>query len=244
MSNDDRIAALAQDIYLARHNQKNSVTGQDLTDFLDATISWVNQIIPEIQKAKDPVGQAVDWNFVRTNDTVIGSVTSGTTISYPIDPTIRKLVINPHRDVTIRQDGTVISSFKLVNANQVIDPTDADTRDRATFLKHKLIFSRPMNVTELGGEIVADTVSWIPQLSHTDVSLLDILDDDPDIRQLFVLGVLKNQMLPDIVQGGLTPSYSQKFADYLAECIADNNLSADADDTDRESFGWVTGVSF
>lgn len=236
--NDTRITALAQDIYLARHNQKNDATGADLSDFLDETISWVNQLIPEIQKK-------ADWNFVRTIDATIGTVSSGTTISYDLDSDIRKLVINPHRDVTIRQDGAIITSFKLVNPNQLADPTDTfDIRSRATVLQQKIIFSRPLNQLEVGGAIVADTISWIPQLSHADVSLLDVLDSDYDIRQLFVLGVLKNQVLPDIVQGGLTPSFSQKFDAHLTECIAENNASADANDTDRENFGWVGGVGF
>lgn len=244
MNNTDRITALAQDIYLARHNQKNGAVDAKLTDFIDQTISWVNQLIPEIQKAKDPSGRAVDWNFVRTNDATIGTVTTGTTISYPLPTGIRRLVVNSHRDVTIRQDGTVVSSFKLVNPNQVLDPNDYDVRSRATVIKRNIIFSRPLTDVEVGGSIVADTIASIPQLSYADVSLLDILDADLDIRQLFILGVLKNQMLPDIVQGGLTPSYSGKFDTYLAECIAENNLSSDADDADRESFGWIGGVGF
>jgi hypothetical protein len=83
-------------------------------------------------------------------------------------------------------------------------------------------------------------------LSLTDVALLDILDDvnNDDIRQLFIMGVVKNQILPDIVQGGLTPTYAQKFDRFLAECIKENNDSADSDNTDRESFGWVGGVGF
>lgn len=236
---DDRITALAQSIYQARHNQKNDVEGEDLTAFQNETIEWVNQFIPEIEKK-------ADWNFVRTNDATIGTVTSGTTISYSLPTTVRKLVINPHRDLTIRQDGTIVSAFKLVNPNQTSDPTDFDVRSRATQLKHKVIFSRPLTDTEVGGTIVADTIAYIPQMSsdlaHTE--LLDIFDSYPDIRQLFVLGVLKNQILPDIVQGGLTPSYAQKFDMYLQDCITENNASADADDVDRENFGWIGGVGF
>lgn len=244
MTNDDRITALAQDIYTARHNQKNDVSDTDLTDFLDTTITWVNQFIPEVEKAKDPLGKLVDWNFIRTNDNTIGTVTSGTTISYALPTTVRRLVINPHRDLTIRHDGSVVSTFKLVNPNQQSDPNDYDIRSRATVLKKKIIFSRPLTPIEVGGSIVADTIAPIPQLSHDDVSLLDLLDDNEDIRQLFVLGVVKNQILPDIVQGGLTPSFAQKYDDYLQDCIAENNASADADDVERENFAWVNGVGF
>lgn len=246
MNNTDRITALAQDIYLARHNQQNSATGTDLTDFLNQTIGWVNQLIPEVEMAKDPGGHIVDWNFVRTNDdTSLGTVSNTTTISYPLPDSIRKLVINPHRDVTIQQDGSIVATFKLVNPNQNFDPSDRfDIRDRATVIQRKIIFSRLLLPVEVGGTITVDTLAYIPQLSLIDTSLLDILDAYPNIRQLFVYGVLKNQILPDIVQGGLTPSYSQKFDVYLADCIAENNNSADSDDTDRESFGWVGGVGF
>lgn len=242
--NDTRITALAQDIYLARHNQSSTASGQDLSDLLDQTISWVNQLIPELHTARDASGRLVDWNFVRTNDATIGTVANGTTITYALPAGIRRLVYNPHRDVTIRHDSTIVSSFKLVGPNQGYDPEDSDLRDRATVLKGQLIFSRPLNSTEVGGAIVADTIAPIPKLSHTDVSLLDLLDANDTIRQLFVLGVLKNQMLPDIVQGGLDPSFSKKFDDYLAACIMENNISADADDVARESFGWITGVGF
>lgn len=245
MTNDERITALAQSIYLARHNQQNGATGADLVAFQDEIIGWVNQFIPEIQAARNPMGKAVDWNFVRTNDDPsVGVVTDGAVISYPLPIGIRKLVINPHRDLTIRFDGSVISSFKLVNPNQAYDPTDNDVRSRATTIKRKIIFSRPLTDTEVGGTITADTLAYIPQLSHDDVSLLDMLDLDLDIRQLFVAGVVKNQILPDIVQGGLTPSYSGKFDELLASCIAANDESADADDVERESFSWISGVGY
>ena len=238
MTNDERIEELAQDIYLNRHNQKNDVTGDDLTDFLDQTIGWVNQFIPEIEKK-------TDWNFVRTQDAALGVIADASIVSYPLPEGVRKLVINYQRDLTIRFDGTIVASFKLVNANQQFNPADMyDHRYRATVLKKQVIFGRPLKEVEVGGTIVADTISVIPRLSHADVSLLDILDANEDIRQLFVMGIVKNQILPDIVQGGLTPSYSQKFDRYLAECIAENNASADSDDVDRENLSWVGGVGF
>lgn len=245
MTNEARIDALAQEIYLARHNQTNDVTDTDLTAFRSQTILWVNQFIPELEKAKDAMGQPVDWNFVRTNDAVIGTVSDVNVVSYDLPAGIRKLVINSHRDLTIRHDNAIVASFKLVNPNQTYDPSEPyDQRPRATQMKRKVIFSRPLNANELNGEIVADTIAKIPKLSLTDMALMDILDDEynDDIRQLFIMGVVKNQILPDIVQGGLTPSYSQKYDRFLADCIIENNLSADANDVERESFSWVGGV--
>jgi hypothetical protein len=236
MTNEERIAELAQDIYVERHNQVNGSTGTALTNLLGLTITWINKLIPEIEKR-------ADWNFVRTNDDSVGTVLTGTTIAYPLPSSVRKLVVSPYRDLTIQQDSTIVSTFRLVNPNQQSNPVERyEIRDRATVLRRNVIFSRSLTDAEVGGTIVADTIEFIPKLSYDDVSLLDIFDDYPDIRQLFVLGVVKNQILPDIVQGGLTPSYSQKFDRYLADCISENNASAEADDADRENFGWVSGV--
>jgi hypothetical protein len=240
MTNDERITALAQDIYLARHGSLNEVDDTELPNFLDQTIGWINQIIPEIEKK-------ADWNFVRTNDNTVGTIVTPSVISYALPDGIRKLVIAPGRDLTIRFGTSTIASFKLVSPNQSYNTNEPyDIRDRATVLKRKVIFSRPLKDIEVGGTIIADTIAKVPKLSHEDVTLLDILDDEynDDIRQMFIYGALKNQVLPDIVQGGLTPSYSQKFDRYLQDCITENNASSDADDQDRESFSWVGGVGF
>lgn len=238
MTNDSRIIDLAQDIYQARHNQENDVTGTDLVDFENQTVRWVNQYLPELEKE-------ADWTFSRTNnDPSLGTVPSGTTISYALPSTIRKLVINHQRNLTIQQDGTIISTFALVNPNQAADPTNLDVRNRATVVNRKIIFGRSLNSTEIGGTIVADTIAWLPRLSTTNVDLLDILDNYPDIRQLLVLGVVKNQILPDIVQGGLAPAFTTKYAGLLKACVAENSASTDADDANHEDFGWVRGVGY
>jgi len=234
--NNDRIEALGQSVYIARHGQKNDVTGTDLSDFIDQTVEWANQLTPEIESA-------TDWNFMRTNDSSLGTVTNANSITYSLPDDVKKVVVNAMRDLTIRQDGTVVSSFKMVNANQITDPTDTwDIRDRATTIGRNIVLSRPLRDTEIGGTVTADIIGAIPALSTTDVSLLDILDTYPDIRQLYVLGILKNQILPDIVQGGLTPSFSQKFDDLLQRLVNDNNASADAYDQDHENFSSITGV--
>lgn len=240
MTNEERIAALAQEIYLNRHNQTNNATGTQLTAFLNQTITWVNQFIPELEKK-------ADWNFMRTQNDIIGTVSDADTISYELPSTVRKLVVSPYRDLTIQQDSTTVAHFKVVSPNQSYDPSDTDFQyPRVTQIKHQIIFSRPLTTAEVDGTIVADTIGKIPKLSLTDVSLLDILDDEnyEDIRLLFIMGVVKNQILPDIVQGGLTPTYAQKFDRYLADCVRENNESAEADNQDHESFGWVSGVGF
>lgn len=241
---DTRILALAQSIYQARHNQKNDVTGTDLTDFLDQTIEWVNQLTAEVQTTIDASGNTVDWNHVRTNDAILGTIPDVSTLSYTLPTTVRKLVINPFRDLTIRYGSTIVSTFKLVNPNQTYDPRGAEIRRTATVMNRKLILSRYPTSSEVTGSLVADTIGYFPQLSHTDVTLLDILDADLNFRQLYVLGCLKNQILPDIVQGGLTPSFSGKYSQQLTACIALNKDSATASESDHEDFSPIAGVGF
>lgn len=231
MTNDEYILEVAQKIYLARKNQKNDVTGADLESFIDDTIDWINQFLPELELE-------ADWNFSRVNDNNIGTITSANTISYELPDDIRTLVYNYDRDLTIRQDGTIISTFKLVNPNQISNPNDYEVKDRATVIGNKLIFSRPLRDTEVGGSIVADSILKLPPLSRDDTSVLDIVQP----QQLLILGVLKNQVLPDIVQGGLTPSFTQKYADLLEKCVKDNNMSSDASDFERENLAFVGGI--
>lgn len=231
MTNEEYILDVAQKIYLARHNQKNDVTGDDLTAFIDDTISWINQFLPELELE-------ADWNFSRVNDNSLGIVTNINTISYELPDDIRTLVYSYGRDLTIRQDGIIVSTFKLVNPNQISDPNDYDVRDRATVIGRNLVFSRPLRDTELNGTIIADSILYLPELSRDDTSVLDIVKP----QQLLILGTLKNQVLPDIVQGGLTPSFTQKYADLLDKCVKQNNLTTEDGDADRENLGFIGGV--
>jgi hypothetical protein len=229
-SNDDRILKLAQKIYMVQFGEENDVSGSEQADFVNKMINWVNQFTPELETE-------TDWNWSRTNDDIVATVSSKQK-SYTLDDIVRTLVINPHRDLTIRQDGTVISTFKLVSANQVNDPTDNDLRDRATVIGRKLVLSREPTDQELGGNLVADSIAYLPELSANDVSLLDIVDP----LQLIVLGVAKNQTLSEIVRRSLAPAFTQKYNALLRKSIEANALTAGALEADRESLSFVSGL--
>ena len=81
-------------------------------------------------------------------------------------------------------------------------------------------------------------MNYLPKLSETDVTLLDTVDP----VQLIVLGVIKNQTLPDVVQGGLTPSFTQKYADLLAATKLENDWSSEPASNVGEDLGFVRGV--
>ena len=208
MTNDEKIEALAQSIYLAKNNRYNDVDSSELTEFLDQSIDWVNQFTQELE-------YEADWNYLRTNRDLLGTVVDANSTTFNLPAAVRTLVISPYRDLVIMQDGAVVSTFALVHPNQINDPTDYEVHNRATIINRKVILSRPLTDLEVGGEVRADTIAFMPQLSHLDVSLLDLVQPS----QLLVLGVAKNATLPDIVQGGISPSLTQKYADLLQKAI-------------------------
>jgi len=236
MTNEERIIELGQSIYRAKNNRKNDIAaGTETDDFVADTIDWVNQFIQELE-------MEADWNYVRTNDYTVGTVTDITAQSYDLPATVQRLVVSPYRDLKIMQDGAIVATFRVVNPNQISDPTNPDTADRCTVLgprnARKLVLSRPLTEAELNGTLVADVVSFMPELSLANVTLLDIVEPP----QLLVLGCAKNSTLPDIVQGGISPALAQKYADLLAKAVAANNATSDAYDIPREDFGYIRGI--
>lgn len=231
MTNTEKITALAQRIYLARNGRYNDVDGTELTAFLEETVDWVNQFVPELELE-------ADWNYLRTRGNLIGTVTDLEEQAYDLPETVRKVVVSPYRDVTISHDGAVVSTFTMVNPDQISDPTNPEVHDRATVINRRLVLSRPLKDTELNGEIRADTIDYMPKLTMNSTVLLDKVEPE----QLLVLGVAKNATLPDIVQGGISPSLTQKYGDLLEKAVAANNATADVLDIQSEDFSFVRGV--
>jgi hypothetical protein len=231
MSAIDDITKLAQSIYLAGNNRYKDVTGTELTNWLAQIIDWVNQFTPELELE-------ADWNYLRENSSLIATISDPDTQSYAIPPTVRKVVISPYRDATISFDGAVVSTFSMVAPDQITNPADPSTVDRATVINGKLVLSRPLKDTEVGGDLCADVIKKMPVLTTSDVTLLTTVKP----YQLLVLGVAKNITLPDIIQGGISPSLTQKYADLLQKAVAENNATAEAYDTPGEDFSFIRGV--
>jgi hypothetical protein len=231
MTPEEEITALAQSIYLVKNNRYNDVEDEELTDFLEQTIDWVNQFTQELELE-------ADWNYLRTNRNLIATIVDTSIQTYPLPTEVRTVVVSPYRDVVIEQGGTVVSHFTMVNPNQISDPTDPYTGDRATVINRQLILSRPLTENELGGELRADTIDTMPQLAIDDVNLLTLVRP----QQLIVLGVAKNATLPDIVQGGISPSVTQKYNDLLQKAVAANNATAEALEVPTENFNFIRGV--
>ena len=227
----DELTALSQSIYLTMYNRYNDVTGTELDNFIAKTIDWVNQFTQELELE-------ADWNYLRTNSNLIGTISDLTTQSYALPDEVRTVVYSPYRDVTISFDGAVVSTFTMVSPSNIADPTNPETQDRATVINRNLVLSRPLKDTELGGEIRCDTIDFMPQLTTTDTELLSLVQP----KQLLVLGVAKNSTLPDIVQGGISPSLAQKYNDLLKRAVMLNNESATSLEAPREDLSFIRGV--
>ena len=232
MAVDTQVMDFAKQIVLAQTGSTDMGKGQTQATMLEEIVMWTNQFLPELETE-------ADWNFSRENNVTIATATTESV--YDInDDDIRKLVVNEYRPVTIRQDGSVVSSFKVVNPNNLADPTDHDTGDRATFFNGKLILSRPLYQHEVGGSIVADVIYKLPLLEENDSTLLETVTP----VQLLVLGVVKNRILPDIVKGSLNPSYTQKYNALLTQCKMENDATSAVFDLPHESLSFVSGVGF
>lgn len=238
MTEEERVQQFVQDVYLTRYNRTiDDIESTDGLAEVDKTISWTNMFLDELEQETDSNAQPMNWSFARENDVNLGTVAASTT-SVDIDDDILRLVIDENRPLTIQQDGSAVSHWDVVAPNQITARNDRSTGDRVTVINRQIIFSRALNESEVGGTIVADVINAIPRLTRTDASTLDTVKP----YQLLVLGVAKNATLPDIVQGGLSPSFVQKYADLLLQAKANNDASSTASDLVREDFSGIGGI--
>lgn len=236
MTSAERVIEFAQSVYLTRTSRYfDGIEETDGQVFLRQTVDWTNQFIEELEMETDNDGQPIDWDFLRENDYDLGKVPS-TTQSVELDDDVDRLVVNEDRPLVIMQDGSIISRWTVVNANQV---AQAKTPGNMVMVVNRnIIFSRALDETELGGDIVADVVKFIPRLTLTNADLLDVVRP----KQLLVLGVAKNATLPDIVQGGISPSLTQKYGDLLTGAKARSALSSIADTAQTDDYSYISGV--
>jgi hypothetical protein len=231
MNDQELITKLAQSAYLAVTGNYNNVAGTALTAFLDKTIDWTNQLAEELELE-------ADWNYLRQNDYALGTVSAAAQQTVALPDTVRKLVVSPYRDLILTYDGAIISRFKTVNPNQITDPRNPEVVDRVTVVNRSLVFSRPFTDVEVGATMLADVINFMPELLIDDTELLDVVKP----KQLLVLGLAKNMSLPDLVRGGTSPSYVQKYNKLLRQAVMENNATAEAYEADRESFSHISGV--
>lgn len=231
MDNDARIEALAQKIFRTWNGRKNRVTGTQLTEFISTSIEWVNEFLPELEKE-------AYWSWSRENDYEFGSASTSST-TFDLDDDIRTIVKMPERPVYLKDsDGVVKSTWQVVNPNVLRNMSVASSEDRCAVVGRQLVFSRNFTAEEAGATVYGDVMYYLPELSSTNVEVLDLVDP----VELIILGVAKNQALPNVVKGGLTPSLTQKYADLLAGAKQENDTSAQPEDSNDDNLSFIQGV--
>lgn len=231
MTNEETIVELAQKIYLALNAVYNDVTGSEETAFMNETIDWVNQYLQELELE-------ADWSWIRTNGATLGTVSTATD-TFTLAAGVQHLASSQLRDIVLtKTDGTTVT-WRLVSPNQISNPAQpTPQQNRCTVIGRVLHFSRDFTDDEINGVITADTIGYLPVLSTSDISVLSLVDP----QQLIVLGVAKNNVLPDVVNNQLTPNYTAKYADLLKKTIMRDGASTELDDTLRDDFSFIHGV--
>jgi hypothetical protein len=241
MSPTAQLTAFAQSIYLAIKNRYfDDIEGEDGQIFVSQIIDWTNQYLDELENITNSNGELVDWNWLRQPNYELGTASiDEDTIELPRE--VQTLIADERRRVQILdEDGKVISSWAVVTPDQLNSNKGKHTELMVVRYGLNLQFSRPFKEDEDGMTIVGDSDISLPRLSRTNVKVLSIVKP----KQLLILGVGKNATLPDIVQGGLSPSYVQKYNDLLQSAIARNSSSSLGDTIERENFSYIHGVGF
>lgn len=238
MSPIAQLRAFAQSIYLIIKNRYfDDIEGADGVVFVNQIIDWANMFVDELEGETKPDGAPINWKWARELGYELGTASTGTSsIDAPTE--ILELLTDQQRYVQILQDGTAVSNWAVVEPSQISSRTDRITEDMAAFVGSTIAFSRAFKDTEEGGTIVGDVQLSLPRLSLTNVKLLNTVKP----ALLLKLGVAKNTTLPDIVQGGLSPSYAQKYKDLLDGAIARNEATSRGDVVVQENLNSVRGV--
>ena len=241
MTNEEKINEFVQQVYLTIYGRRvDDLTDVDGVEQIAKTLIWCNLFLDELELEKEPDGSPTNWTFLRENDAEIGTIATSTdTFSLP-DDTLRPIA-DEERPLVIMQDSSIVSAWDIVDPSQITRRNGEQMRSqRVTYVNQLLVFSRILNDTEIGGTVLTDISVKFPRLTSSDTSLFDL----PIARQLLVLGTAKNASLPDIVQGGLSPSYAQKYADLLEGAKMANMQSSEADEAVTDDFSGIGGVGF
>lgn len=228
----DNITKLAQKTYYSINGDQNDDEGDDLTLFQ-------NNFILGFNLWKDEYETEAYWNSVRVNDYELATIANTTTYSWELPDDYRTPIFERNKYLKfVLSDGTVIAKFKMVDPNQRQSDYDLDRPDRATFNGRNVVLSRAPRSEEVGAKIVLDVVQYIPDLTRTDDTALDLIAND----QVAVLGVAKNQTLSDLTKVSLSPSFAQKYNNELNKALNINNASNEVDEMETENYGNIGGI--
>lgn len=227
----DNIQKLAQKTYYTINGAQNDDTGDDLTEFQ-------NNFILGFNLWKDEYETEAYWNKVRVDDYELATISDTTTYSFELPDEYRTPVIDQDKYLKFISDSIVIAKFKLVDPNQRVVDDEYDRPDRATFVGRNIVLSRVPTAAEVGATIVLDVVEYIPDLTRTDDTALDLIANS----QVAVLGVAKNNTLADVTKVSLSPSFAQKYNNELQKALMINNATNEVDAMRGENYGSIGGI--
>jgi hypothetical protein len=232
------------------YDDLNSTDGQT---YLLQVVDWANEFIDELETEVNSDGAVVDWIWVRQLAVTLGTaVTNGTQVPWD-DTSYNNLVASTERFVQVLStDGTrVLANFTVVAPDDMSNDSSRLTQDLCCVVNGNINFSRPFTSGENNGIIVGDVTGYLPRIQTTIGTNGLVVATNVDIFKtvkpllLLKLGTVKNSILPDIVMGGLNPSYQQKYNDLLTNAISRSEASALAPTADYDDLqGVVHGVGF
>lgn len=240
MSPQAQITAFAQSVYLVIKNRYfDDIESEDGQNYINQVIDWTNQYLDELENVVDANGNVVNWNWGRVNGFQLGTVQEGDR-SLTMPSGVLALLPDQHRSVEILVDDEVKSRWAVVTPDQIHSNPTRHRENMVAATGTTLMFSRAIKPEEAGGTMIGDIISSLPRMSRTNVRVLNMVKP----KQLLILGVAKNATLPDIVQGGLSPSYVQKYNDLLQSAIIRNSASSRGDTVEQENFSYIGGIGF
>ena len=248
-----QLQAFAQSVYkLIKNRYYSDLTTVDGQNFLSMVVDWVNEYIDELEYEITSDGDPIDWIWVRSVMVNLGMATINTSSITFDTGTYRKPVSGQDRYIQVlNSSGQALSNFAVVSIDDISNDTRKNTDDMVANVNGTLYFSRPFRNYEDGGTIVGDMTGYLPRVQTNLNSQGAIIATNTSVFStvkpftLLKLGTTKNAILPDIVMGGLNPSYTQKYNDLLTNAINHSMASAVSPTADYENYeGQVHGVGF
>lgn len=234
MTNEQKLKNLLQQVLLASTGNRldeDDLNGEEGTQRITDLLDWANLWFSEFELE-------ADWQYLRENQAELATAVKDKDIVEITAPLFRKLVASEYRTINIWQDDAIVSSWVFSEPNLIGESFSDEIGNRVSIVGNKLVFSRPLLDYEDGGTIRADIIKHIPELSRTDTSAIDLIKPE----KLLVLGIAKDQTLPDYVAGTISPSLVQRYQDLLEKAKAENSAGSVNPNLLREDYSRVRGV--
>lgn len=238
MSPKKQLENFAQSVHRTVKNRFfDDISGEDGQVYVSQIIEELNDLLDELEYTVTPEGRLVDWWFLRSNEYVLGTAVQNEA-SIVLSKDVGRVITDEYRYVQVKQDGIVISNWAVVNPKDITNASNRIIEDTCAVVGGNLIFSRPFKDTENNGDITGDILLAVPKVSETNIKALSMIKP----KRLLTLGVAKNIILPDIVNGGLTPSFSRKYDQLLNAAVRRSTVSSIPSQVYTQDFSGVGGL--